>query len=102
MYARLTYQDRRMLFVHCKTDYLLSDALTKPLSGTKFLDFKSRLLGEQVQGHYQRELTLPNGEKLVTGDFRNVAIALSVFLKKEKLQEVSRENVEEDTEISFY
>jgi hypothetical protein len=101
LYARLAYQERRMLFVHCKTDYLLSDALTKPLSGSKFLTFKSRLLGEHVKEHYKRELTLPNGDKLITGNFRNIARALSVFIKKEELEDCLREDVEED-EISIY
>ena len=102
LYARLAYQERRMLFVHCKTDYLLSNALTKPLSGSKFLDFKARLLGELVEGHHKRELTLPNGDKLITGNFRNMTSALSVFIKKEKLQDCLNEDVEKYEDISIY
>jgi hypothetical protein len=102
LYARLAYQERRMLFVHCKADYLLSDALTKPLSGSKFLIFKSRLLGEYVGEHDKRELTLPNGDKLITGNFRNVSKALSVFIEKENLQECLSEDVEEYEDISIY
>lgn len=102
LYARLAYQERRMLFVHCKTDYLLSDALTKPLSGSKFLDFKARLLGELVEGHHKRELTLPNGDKLITGNFRNMTSALSVFIRKEKLQDCLNEDVEKYEDISIY
>ena len=52
LYARLAYQERRMLFVYCKTDFLLSDALTKPLAGLKFFLFKLRLLGEYVAAHH--------------------------------------------------
>jgi len=73
LYARLVYQERRMLFVYWETDYSLSDDLTKP-----------------------------KASKLLTGNFRNISKALLVFIKKEKLQDCSSENVEENAEISFY
>ena len=101
LYARLAYQERRMLFVYCKTDFLLSDALTKPLAGLKFFLFKLRLLGEYVAEHHNRELILPdkNKTKLNTGNIRQITALLT--FATEKIYEMSVENVGED-EISIY
>ena len=101
LYARLAYQERRMLFVYCKTDFLLSDALTKPLAGLKFFLFKLRLLGEYVEAHHNRELILPdkNKTKLYTGNIRQITALLT--FATEKIYEMSVENVGED-EISIY
>lgn len=80
---------------------MLSDALTKPLAGANFFQFKARLLGEYVAEHHNRELILPdkNKTKLYTCNIRKIT-TLSTFATKKNC-EMSVEDVGE-AEISIY
>ena len=65
-YCRSLYQNRKVLFCYTHTDKLLADPLTKAiLNKKKFDEFRIRLLGLSDNPHKNRQIILPNNDKIL-------------------------------------